>query len=221
MVRRRWRKGLGILWICLGLLLLCASYTQLGDVVVDYAIWRWMVTFKRPIEQVDDYRVVVTKSTRRLDVYQDGQIVASYRVGLSSQGLAPRKTWEDRLTPEGVFLIASMQRQSVFGPRQMLLETTESALEDYLAQYGDAGRARLQTWENEHRLLDTIWETYDFNAAYPEHPMWHDILIHGGGSERDWTWGCIALDDADVVALFDLLHKSRHRGLGVPVEIRP
>ncbi|MFH1466695.1 MAG: L,D-transpeptidase family protein [Pseudomonadota bacterium] len=24
-----------------------------------------------------------------------------------------------------------------------------------------------------------------------------EILFHGGGSWRDWTWGCIALDDAD------------------------
>jgi hypothetical protein len=51
--------------------------------------------------------------------------------------------------------------------------------------------------------------------------MWHDILIHGGGSAPDWTWGCIALDDGDVIALFDHLQRSRRRGIGVPVTIRP
>lgn len=32
-----------------------------------------------------------------------------------------------------------------------------------------------------------------------------DIMIHGGGIGRNWTWGCIALDNAAVDELFDLL----------------
>ena len=30
-----------------------------------------------------------------------------------------------------------------------------------------------------------------------------ELFIHGNGSQRDWTWGCIALDDKDIRELFD------------------
>jgi len=140
---------------------------------------------------------------------------------LSHRGLSPRNTWDDELTPEGEFLIASMQYQSMFGPRQMLLDTTSRAVSDYVEQYGEEGRIRLRDWEAEQGPLDTIWEVYDFNEANPQHRIWNDILIHGGGTHRDWTLGCIALDDEDMIELFDILHRSKMRGLGVAVEIRP
>lgn len=189
--------------------------------VVDYTIWRWMVTFKRPVQRVDDYRIVVIKSERRLNVYHHEEQIAEYPIALSRYGLAPRAVWEDSLTPEGEFLIASMQYKSIFGPRQMLLDTTEQSLRDYVAQYGQTGAARIAVWETEHGTLDTIWEVYDFNEANQTYRIWNDILIHGGGAHSDWTLGCIALDNEDVVELFDILHRSEKRGLGIAVEIRP
>lgn len=214
-------------WICLAVagivsLSLWALLDRMSDGhVVDYVIWRWMATFKRPVHRVDDYRVVILKSERQLRVYRGGEQLVEYPIALSRKGLAPREVWEDSLTPEGEFLIASMQYESVFGPRQMLLDTTQQSLSDYVVQYGEEGKERIAAWESEHGALDTIWETYDFNEFNPEHRMWNDILIHGGGTSWDWTLGCIALDDDDVVELFDLLHRSEKRGLGVPVEIRP
>lgn len=187
----------------------------------DYLTWRWMVTFKVPVTPVDDMRIVVAKSAHILEVYRGAERVAEYPVALSGRGPGPRRTWADGLTPEGTFLIASMQYESRFGPRQMLLETNAQARADYVAQYGDDGRARIAAWETGHGALDTVWETYDFNEAYPEAKLWNDILIHGGGTDRDWTLGCIALDDADLVELFELLQESARRGLGVAVEIRP
>jgi len=220
-MKRRWVKVVLLLAALTVLACVALLYVESDGHVVDYLIWRWMVTFKRPIERVDDYRVVITKSARQLDVYHGNELLASYRAAISFRGLAPRQTWADELTPEGEFLIASMQYQSIFGPRQMLLDTTAQSLADYVDQYDQAGRARLEAWEADHGSLDTIWEVYDFNAAYPDHPLWNDILIHGGGSDRDWSLGCIALDDADVVDLFDILRRSRQRGIGVAVEILP
>lgn len=189
--------------------------------IIDYAIWRWMVTFNRPVRRVDDFRIVIHKSDHQLFVYEEDQQAAAYTIALSQYGLAPRETWEDSLTPEGEFLIASMQYKSIFGPRQMLLDTTQESLNDYFRQYGEEGQERIAAWEEKHGPLDTIWETYDFNESNPEVPMWNDILIHGGGTSSDWTIGCIALENQDVITLFDLIHGSQNRGLGVPVEIRP
>jgi len=192
-----------------------------GGHIREYLTWRWMIAFHVPVEPVDDFRIVVDKSERRLVVYEGDREIAAYRVAISEHGPAPRRIWEDELTPEGIFRIASMQFESRFGPRQMLLDTTAQSLADYETQYGEAGRARLAAWSASNGNLDTIWEVYDFNEANPEHPIWNDILIHGGGGGSDWTWGCIALDDADVIELFDILRRSRAGGLGVAVEIRP
>jgi hypothetical protein len=216
----RWRKWgigslvFGLLFGLLGLYFISDGHIQ------DYLIWRWMVTFKRPVTPVTDTRILVSKSEHQLTVLRGHEPVRSFRIAISQHGVDPRRSWVDELTPEGSYLIASMQYESRFGPRQMLLDTTKQSLGHYYAQYGEAGQQRVAAWEEQHGPLDTIWEVYDFNQANYEFPIWNDILIHGGGSDRDWTWGCIALDDADVVELFDLLKQSSAGGLGVEVEIR-
>jgi lipoprotein-anchoring transpeptidase ErfK/SrfK len=42
-----------------------------------------------------------------------------------------------------------------------------------------------------------------------------EIFIHGHGSGSDWTWGCVALDDADIQELYSLIP------VGTPVRIHP
>lgn len=194
--------------------------TGWGWRTVDVCIWRAMITFKVPITPADDgYRIVVDKSDHRLWFYKDDELFRDYPIAISHAGLDTRRRYDDLLTPEGEFLIASMQYTSVFGPRQMLLETTAQALADYQSQYGDEAGALIGEWEARHGSLDTIWEVYDYNEAHPGREIWHDILIHGGGNSPDWTWGCIALNDDDVIELFELLQHSRNRGIGVPVII--
>lgn len=221
MQRRSLNRGCLIVAGLLVLSALAILYGVSDGHFVDRAIWRWMVTFKQPVQRVDDYHVLVMKSDHRLEVYHYGEKIAEYPIALSAHGLAPRTTWEDSLTPEGEFLIASMQYESVFGPRQMLLDTTEQSLTDYVRQYGQEGKERITAWEAKHGALDTIWEVYDFNEANLGHQIWNDILIHGGGTHSDWTLGCIALDDEDLIELFDTLYQSQGRGLGIVVEICP
>lgn len=213
MLRKYW-------WVLAAItLLLVVCFSFFKNPITDYLVWRYMVTFNVPVTPVDDYQILINKSHRTLTLSQSAVIVASYPIAISVHGSGPRTTWSDELTPEGTFLIASMQYESRFGPRQMLLETTSQSLTDYLNQYGAEGKNRLAQFESSHGKLDTIWETYDFNKVYPDFPMWNDILIHGGGVASDWTWGCVALDDPQVIELFTLLHSSRNRGLGVPVTI--
>lgn len=216
---KRRRKRLVVIASVLATVAVCCL-TGRGWRIADTCTWRAMVTFKVPISPADDgYRVVVDKSDHRLWLYKDDELLRTYPIAISSRGLDARHRYDDLLTPEGEFLIASMQYTSVFGPRQMLLETTAQALADYRSQYGQEGGNLIAEWETRHGPLDTIWEVYDYNEAHPGQEIWHDILIHGGGSSPDWTWGCIALDNADVIELFELLQRSRNRGLGVPVII--
>jgi hypothetical protein len=216
------KRRIAILSVVLGLIAVSAIVlvvTGWGWWLVDTCTWRIMVTFKIPVSPVDDYRIVVDKSDHLLSFYQGEELLRLYPVAISSRGLGARHRYDDCLTPEGEFLIASMQYSSIFGPRQMLLETSSQALADYRAQYGGDAEEWIREWELGHGPLDTIWEVYDYNEAHPSREIWHDILIHGGGSGHDWTLGCIALDDNDVLELFALLQRSRNRGIGVPVTI--
>ena len=217
---RPWKRW-GMCSLVLGLLIgLSGLYLISGGHIRDYLVWRWMVTFKRPVAAVTDYRILISKSEHQLTVFHNQEIVKTFRIAISKHGVDPRRVWADELTPEGSYLIASMQYESRFGPRQMLLDTTKQSLDDYYAQYEDAGRQRIAAWERRHGPLDTIWEVYDFNEGNLAFPIWNDILIHGGGSDRDWTWGCIALDNQDVIELFEILKQSSQGGLGIEVEIR-
>jgi hypothetical protein len=216
----RWGKW-GISALLSGMIIgLLGLYLVSDGHIKDYVIWRWMVAFKRPVASVTDYHILISKSEHQLTVFHKDKIVKTFRIAISKHGVDPRRIWADELTPEGSYLIASMQYNSRFGPRQMLLETTKKSLDDYYSQYGEAGGQRIAAWELQHGFLDTIWEVYDFNQGNSEFPIWNDILIHGGGSDTDWTWGCIALDDKDVMELFDILKQSTGGGLGVEVEIR-
>jgi hypothetical protein len=219
-VRQRRKRLVVIASVSVAAAVAICCLTGRGWRIVDTCTWRAMITFKVSIAPADDgYCIVVDKSDHRLSLYKNDELLRAYPIAISHRGLDARHRYDDLLTPEGEFLIASMQYTSVFGPRQMLLETTTQALVDYQLQYGDEGEELIGKWEAQRGPLDTIWEVYDYNEAHPGQEIWHDILIHGGGSSPDWTWGCIALDDDDVIELFELLQHSRYRGLGVPVII--
>ncbi len=46
-------------------------------------------------------------------------------------------------------------------------------------------------------------------------PLGSLIYIHGNGAQRDWTLGCIALENENMKELFDLAF------VGMPVNIKP
>ena len=42
-----------------------------------------------------------------------------------------------------------------------------------------------------------------------------EIYIHGGGTDGDWTRGCIAMADRDIEEIFEAI------AVGTPVRIEP
>ncbi|MBN1814638.1 MAG: L,D-transpeptidase, partial [Anaerolineae bacterium] len=137
-MRPRRKRLVVIVSVSVAAAVVVCCLTGWGWRIVDVCIWRAMVIFKVPITPADDgYRIVVDKSDHRLSLYKDDELLRAYPIAISHAGLDARRHYDDLLTPEGEFLIASMQYTSVFGPRQMLLETTAQALADYQSQYGD------------------------------------------------------------------------------------
>ena len=148
--------------------------------------------------------IVVTKSKRSLQLYSAGRVVRTYRVGLGLNPVEDKIKAGDRRTPEGEFYICMKNAHSQFYLSLELsypnLRHAERGLRDGLisrAQYNQIVRA------------------LERKRVPPQNTrLGGELFIHGKGSQSDWTWGCIALDDRDIKELFDSVP------VGTPITIQ-
>jgi len=154
--------------------------------------------------------VVVIKSKRRLYLFDGPTLIRTYAIGLGPQPAGPKHRLGDGRTPEGMYRICTKKRES---EHYRFLGISYPGAGD--ARFGLA--AGLLTTGEVRAILEA-----DVRGRCPPWttPLGGGIGLHGGGAHRadgslDWTAGCIALDDADVSELFDVLR------LGDPVEILP
>jgi murein L,D-transpeptidase YafK len=150
-------------------------------------------------------RIVVLKSKRRLELYSDGALVRSYKVGLGLNPVPDKQRQGDRATPEGEFYIFTKNDKSAFylslGISYPNVEDAERGLRD-----GLISRAQ-------HAA---IVKAIKRRATPPQNTaLGGDIYIHGNGSSSDWTWGCVALENDEVKELFNAVP------VGTPVTIKP
>ncbi len=148
-------------------------------------------------------RIVVSKAKRQLDLYADEHIVRTYPVALGTSPTDDKERQGDRRTPEGEFYVCQKNAHSQF--------TVSLGLSYPNAEDAARGlRDKLITQAQHDRIVRAIrrkrtppWDT----------PLGGQIFLHGGGIGSDWTWGCAALADTDIIELFNALP------LGTPVVI--
>jgi murein L,D-transpeptidase YafK len=150
-------------------------------------------------------QIEVVKSRRTLTLYSHDRILKEYRIGLGSSPIGRKEKQGDRKTPEGMYFICSKNPKSQFhlslGVSYPNAQDAERGIKQRLitqAQYRAIIRAA-------KKKTKPPWDT----------PLGGEIFIHGNGSASDWTWGCIALDDADIEELYRLIP------VGTPVVITP
>lgn len=125
---------------------------------------------------------------------QDGAMVHACRVGLGRNPLGPKTAEGDGCTPEGVYRICLVKENGKYGRSLGLSYPGVSDAERAYAQ----GRIDRQTYEN-------ILLSHAENRRPPwGTPLGGEIYLHEGGSDRDWTQGCIALDAQDMDVIFPL-----------------
>jgi murein L,D-transpeptidase YafK len=151
-----------------------------------------------------DPRIVVTKSERRLELFSAGSVVRRYKIGLGLSPVEDKIRQGDRRTPEGEFCVFTKNDKSAFylslGLSYPNIEDAERGLRDKLIS---------------RRQHDAIVRAIKRKATPPQNTaLGGDIYIHGNGASSDWTWGCVALENADMKELFDAV------GVGTPVVIK-
>ena len=135
--------------------------------------------------------VLIDKLNRRLMVYKDGKVIASFHSELGTRGLDRKLHSGDRATPEGRYkVVAVKDRGQSKYYRAFLLNYPNG--ED-VARYRSAKqKGQVPTRAGIGSLIE----------------------IHGnGGQGKDWTEGCIAVTDQEMDRLF------RWVGHGTPVTI--
>jgi hypothetical protein len=150
-------------------------------------------------------RVVVEKGARRLRLYAGGELVRVRRVALGFEPSGDKVKQGDGRTPEGEFYVCMKNEKSKFYLSLGLNYPNEE----------DAGRG-LRDGLITKATADAIVRANRAGRC----PAWNtalggEIFIHGGGTASDWTFGCVALENAEIKELFDTLPT------GTPVRIDP
>lgn len=149
--------------------------------------------------------IVLFKSKRRLQLFADGKLLRTYTVGLGLSPVDDKLRQGDRRTPEGEFYVFTKNPKSAF---YLSLGLSYPNAEDAARGLRDGLISRAQH--------DAITRAIKRKATPPQNTaLGGDIYIHGGGAGSDWTWGCVALENADIKELFDVV------SVGTPVSIQP
>ena len=148
-------------------------------------------------------RIVVYKSARKLEFYSDKTLLKTYRIGLGFSPVADKVREGDGATPEGEFYVFVKNNKSAY---YLSLGVSYPNVED--AERG------LRTGLITKAQYDAIVDAHRKKIGPPQYTKLGGLIyIHGNGSASDWTWGCMALENAEMKELFDAI------SVGTPVTI--
>ena len=147
----------------------------------------------------------IFKAAHRLELWASGQKIKAYRVGLGHRGLADKRVSGDHLTPEGRFYVCSRSAQSAYHLFMGISYPSVASADRGLREGLISKQERAAIASANTRKACPPWNTR----------LGGTVGIHGHGSHSDWTWGCVALDDAEVDELWAACP------LGTPILIAP
>ena len=144
------------------------------------------IVYAQPLEKAD--KVVIEKSARTLTLFSGSEQIAAFKIALGRSPIGAKKCEGDNKTPEGVFHITEHKANSAY-----------------------------------HRALRLSYpeETNIAAAAAKGCKPGSNIMIHGRNGGRrhrqlDWTKGCVALTNAEIDKVWELIASDR-----TLVEIKP
>lgn len=145
--------------------------------------------------------IVIDKAAKKLTVFVDGRQAARFPASFGIDPLSDKRRNNDLATPEGLYFITYKKGRTRFF---RTLGLSFPNLAD--AQRGLA--AGIVSVEEYGRILKALRRS---RPAPCNTGLGCAIAIHGGGvyrqfgesMERDWTEGCVALENSDMAVLFN------------------
>lgn len=148
--------------------------------------------------------LIVHKSKHELILARGGHVVRRCRVALAPRVSGAKECEGDLRTPEGIFYVCD----KVPGVFHKWLGLSYPGSDDGLRGLTGGHLVWAEYW---------LVRVKNVNRRIPPQGTWlgGNIGIHGGGARRDWTLGCIALENSDVDAVYDMVP------VGTTVEVTP
>lgn len=144
--------------------------------------------------------LVVDKASRELVVFKDARRVAAYPVSFGVDPVSDKRKVHDFATPEGLYFISYKKDPSQYHRTLGLSYPSPANAEKALA----GGVISVSEYT---KIVDASRRSRSGPCGTG---LGCAIAVHGGGvyrqfgphRERDWTEGCVALDNADMDRLF-------------------
>ena len=149
--------------------------------------------------------ILITKKDRKLDLFDGEDLIKTFKISLGFTPIGDKEIEGDGKTPEGEFYIYTKNSKSRF---YLSLGISYPGVED-----AERGLRAGLIGQIEH---DDIVQAVRQRKMPPQKTqLGGEIYLHGGGTGKDWTYGCAALADEDIRQLFNAIP------VGTPVVIRP
>ena len=143
---------------------------------------------------MNPYAIRVDKSAGQLILTKGGQVVMRARASTGRRA-GRKRAQGDLRTPEGAYRVCWKNPRSDYHLSLAI---------DYPAPH-DA-QVALRERRIDRETLQRIQAAHAANEIPPwDSPLGGEIFIHGEGSARDWTLGCVKLSNADIEKLYDLV----------------
>jgi murein L,D-transpeptidase YafK len=153
----------------------------------------WKQSMVTPLEKLENPRLVVKKSERKLEIFDGDKLVKTYKIVLGFTPEGDKAQEGDGKTPLGEFYVFTKNDQSRF---YLSLGLSYPSIDD-----ARRGFKENLISQEEH---DAIVKAINEKKMPPQNTrLGGEIYIHGGGTKNDWTWGCMALENEQMKELFD------------------
>jgi murein L,D-transpeptidase YafK len=147
----------------------------------------------------DSYRILVKKGERKLLIYRTAngkeRLAKSYIIALGNTPTGHKTRQGDGRTPEGEYYITHKNPKSNY---YLSLGVSYPNTQDAEVGLKNGLLTRTQ--------YEAITAAIRAQAKPPQDTrLGGDIFIHSGGTGKDWTLGCVALENEGIKELFDLV----------------
>lgn len=159
----------------------------------------WLDMNRAPVNIDNQFRLTIRKKERRLYLHRTikgkEELVKTIRIALGNQPIGSKKKQGDGATPEGDYYITHKNTASKY---HLSLGLSYPNIRD-----AETGLAQKLISRVEYDAI--VRAIARLQKPRQDTSLGGDIFIHGGGTETDWTLGCIAVDNRDIEDLFALL----------------
>ena len=142
---------------------------------------------------IENPRLVVKKSARKLEFFDGEKLLKTYRIVLGFAPAGDKEIEGDGKTPLGDFYVFTKNEQSRF---YLSLGLSYPGIDD-------AARGLRENLISKEEYDEILLAIAEKRMPPQKTALGGEIYIHGGGTAKDWTWGCVALENEQMKELFD------------------